>query len=110
MEEKYFLYFEEIDWAIRSNRAGWQIAFCPSAKIYHKGGSTIKGSGGNSLMMDFYYARNRILLARKFFPYTQPVLLMSFGWFVLRRILQGQFDRIPMLLKIIMRPDRFFGN
>ncbi len=110
MEEDYFLYFEEIDWAIRARAAGSEVAYCYEAIVYHKGGSTIKGGGGNSRMMDFYYARNRILLAIKFFPYTLPVLYLSFGWFVLRRISKRQADRVWMLLKIMMHPHRFFNS
>ena len=108
MEEKYFLYFEEIDWALRLKKLGWQIGFCPEAKVYHKGGATIKGYGDTTRMMDFYYARNRILLARKFFPYTLPTLMVAFGWFAIRRLMRGQFDRVIMLVRIMIRPHLFF--
>jgi GT2 family glycosyltransferase len=103
MEEKYFLYFEELDWSLNGRRNGWDTKACLRAKVYHKGGASTHAHKGNSKMTDFYYARNRILLARKFFPHTLPSLYISFTWFLIRRILKGQFDRIGMLFSIILK-------
>ncbi|MGY1943938.1 glycosyltransferase family 2 protein [Nocardia asiatica] len=37
----YFMYFEETDFCLRLNRAGWRVVFDPAATIMHKvGGST----------------------------------------------------------------------
>lgn len=39
MPENYFLYYEEVDWAKR--RGALPLAVCPSARVYHRGGSAI---------------------------------------------------------------------
>ena len=44
MEEGYFLYFEEIDWAVR-NRGRFAITFAHGAIVYHKEGGSIGSSG-----------------------------------------------------------------
>lgn len=35
LDDKYFIYCEEIDWAMRIKRAGWQIWCVPQAEIVH---------------------------------------------------------------------------
>ena len=41
MDERFFMYAEEIDWCMRVRRAGWDIYCLPSATVvHHAGGST----------------------------------------------------------------------
>lgn len=39
MREDYFLYYEEVDWALR--RGDLPLAYCPGGLVYHKGGTAI---------------------------------------------------------------------
>jgi hypothetical protein len=39
MPEDYFLYYEEVDWAMR--RGDLPLAFCPAARVFHRGGTAI---------------------------------------------------------------------
>jgi GT2 family glycosyltransferase len=46
LDERYFLYFEEIDYCLTARRAGWEVVFYPHAEIVHVGGqSTVKVPG-----------------------------------------------------------------
>lgn len=41
MDERFFMYAEEVDWCMRVKKAGWDIYCVPTAKIvHHAGGST----------------------------------------------------------------------
>jgi GT2 family glycosyltransferase len=42
MDKNYFLYFEESDWTLRANQAGYKSLYVPAAKIRHK----VSRSGG----------------------------------------------------------------
>ncbi len=37
LDTNYFIYWEETEWCIRINRAGWKIINVPQAHIWHKG-------------------------------------------------------------------------
>jgi len=42
LDERFFLFFEETDWALRIREAGWRIFHVPSARIYHLQGQSAK--------------------------------------------------------------------
>jgi GT2 family glycosyltransferase len=40
LDERYFLYFEEIDFCLRVQRSGWDVVCYPQAEIIHLGGKS----------------------------------------------------------------------
>jgi GT2 family glycosyltransferase len=109
MNQEYFLYFEELDWAIRGKRRGWKMSFCHDSMVYHKmGASTRDTERKNSLLADFYVVRNRILVSMNYYPYVLISLYTSFIIFAINRVKRGQFERVLMLIKILLRPSRHF--
>lgn len=105
MEEKYFLYCEEIDWALRA-RGKYKIACQPESIVYHKEGGTIGASNTNinekPLYADFYSLRNRIWITKKFFPWFLPTVYLGFIGVIINRIRRKQFSRIPMIVRIML--------
>ncbi len=61
--EKYFLYFEEVDFSIKVRKT-YKIAFASKANIYHRGGAGI-GWANYSSTYYYYYTRNRFLLFKE---------------------------------------------
>jgi len=45
LDERYFLYFEEIDYCLSARRAGWDVVFYPHARIVHLGGQSSVKTG-----------------------------------------------------------------
>jgi hypothetical protein len=35
MDERFFLYFEDVDWCYRMHAAGWKVYYCPAGKLVH---------------------------------------------------------------------------
>ena len=60
--EKFFLYYEEMDWSRRITNAGYKIYYQPLGKIYHKESLTV---GRQSPIKVYYQTRNRILYMRR---------------------------------------------
>jgi len=41
-DERFFLDWEGIDWSARAHTAGWEVWFCPAARVRHIGGVSIR--------------------------------------------------------------------
>lgn len=74
MEESYFLYFEEIDWAWRV-RGRFATGFASRAVVYHKEGGSIGSSslkGGRSTLSEYYLMRSKLKLIARHRPWLLP--------------------------------------
>jgi GT2 family glycosyltransferase len=40
MDQRYFMYSEEVDWCFRVRRRGWRICYLPAAQVTHLGGQS----------------------------------------------------------------------
>jgi GT2 family glycosyltransferase len=58
-DERFFCYYEDVDWSVRVARAGWRLEHVPAARFRHELGASDASVSGT-----FYRARNRILLQR----------------------------------------------
>jgi GT2 family glycosyltransferase len=71
-DERFFCYYEDVDWSVRVARAGWRLDHVPSARFRHElGGSGAPSSGA------FYRARNRVLLQRYTFGRTRRAAVLT---------------------------------
>ena len=107
MPECYFLYYEELDWSMMFNRAGYQIWYEPQCTIYHK---ESQSTGQNSPLRTYYLTRNRLLLVRRnpqeFYKTLAYLYLISIV--ALRDILKYTLTVRFNLLKSTLRALRDF--
>ncbi|MBK6714132.1 MAG: glycosyltransferase family 2 protein [Burkholderiales bacterium] len=61
-DERYFVYFEELDFALQARQAGWGTYFLATASAYHKGGGVSSQVKAHRL---FYSLRSRMLYSFK---------------------------------------------
>jgi GT2 family glycosyltransferase len=40
-DERFFMYFEDLDWCYRFTRAGWSVVYLPAARILHHRGASV---------------------------------------------------------------------
>ncbi|MBD3300260.1 MAG: glycosyltransferase [Candidatus Moranbacteria bacterium] len=52
MDERYFMYFEDVDWCRRFYEAGYDIVFVPKAKMFHYHTQSSKSNGFWSLFLN----------------------------------------------------------
>jgi N-acetylglucosaminyl-diphospho-decaprenol L-rhamnosyltransferase len=70
MDERYFLFFEDLEWGNRARRVT-RIGYAHRSVVMHRGGTTIGSPGGNtkgSPLGHFLEYRNRILFVRESYP------------------------------------------
>jgi GT2 family glycosyltransferase len=71
-DERFFMYFEDIDFARRAAEAGWVSWYLAEAVAVHRGGGTSEQVKAHRL---FYSLRSRIFYAFKHFPRNQAWLV-----------------------------------
>ena len=64
LDPEFFAYHEDLDWCIRARRAGYRVAYVPSAVVYHRMHAST-GGGGYLSPITYLSARNSILFVQK---------------------------------------------
>lgn len=67
LDESFFLFSEETDWAYRFRRAGWKVLFFPGAECVHVGGA----SHGGRLFRENVRGHLRFLAKHRGEPYAE---------------------------------------
>ncbi len=104
-DERYFLYYEEADWALAGgppNRPAW----APGALVYHRYGASSKsrraGAGAasdRSPLSDFHMTRSRILFALKWRPLLAPLAIVAGVCQAAARWIQGRPENAASVLR-----------
>lgn len=81
LDESYFMYAEDIDWAFRMKQKGWKIMFLPDATILHKKKQSGRGSASISVrrQTDRYFFETMLQFYDKHMHASYPWLV---SWLV----------------------------
>jgi GT2 family glycosyltransferase len=74
LDERFFYYWEETEWCLRTAKAGWQVYHAPQAKLWHKG---VQRDYQPAPSVTYYNTRNRFLLLAK---HRAPIRVWFFTW------------------------------
>jgi GT2 family glycosyltransferase len=108
LDEKFFTYYEDIDWSLRMKSLGYDLGFVKESIIYHHGLSSSKNKknreGVISSKIHYFNIRNHILLLKKhnnlfnFFGivFFQIIKITSYIFYFLIRF---RFNKLTMVLK-----------
>lgn len=99
MEEDYFLYYEEVDWAFR--RGELPLRVVPEAIIWHFGGTSIgTGSVGRrpSPFSNYFNYRNRVRFLKRFNPASLPIAYAYAVAKAIQLMLKGAPDEAHALI------------
>jgi N-acetylglucosaminyl-diphospho-decaprenol L-rhamnosyltransferase len=78
-DERFFVYFEEVDLSLRAQNLGASSYYLAEACIFHKGGGTSTQVKAKRL---FYSLRSRVLYARKHFGKVSTAIVLVLTLFV----------------------------
>ena len=108
LDEKFFNYYEDVDWSLRMKNLGYDLGFVKESIIYHHGSSSSKNKknkeGVISSKIHYFNIRNHILLLKKhknlfnFFGivFFQIIKITSYIFYFLIRF---RFNKLTMVLK-----------
>lgn len=103
MDESFFLYYEEIEWAKRSD-GRFSIGFAHGATVYHKEGGSIGSSGiagGRSGASEYWLTRSRLRFIRRYAPILLPWHWLLTLALVGRRILRRHFKSAAAMMRAL---------
>ena len=83
LDTDLFMYWEDADFCMRAQRAGFNCMFVPSAQLWHK---ISKTTGARSPLTTFLSTRNQLVWISRYLPY--PGKATALGFTLLRKILQ----------------------
>lgn len=91
MDERYFLYFEELDWALRATRAGFTLGWAKDSVVVHKEGAVIGSStrGKPSELSAFFMTASYIRLLQANRPMLVPLGLAISGTRIIKWLVSG---------------------
>ncbi|MCJ7646948.1 glycosyltransferase family 2 protein [bacterium] len=53
LDERFYMFFEEVDWCFRIKKRGWKIYFMPSAEIIHYGSQSARPSMTRMMILGY---------------------------------------------------------
>lgn len=91
MEESYFLYFEELDWAERGKER-FGLGYARNSLVYHKAGGSTQTRSQRSVLAAYFLARNRLVVTRKFFPQHIRTVRFELAIETLKSAIRGRWS------------------
>lgn len=91
LDERFFLYYEDVDFCLRARKAGYDCLIVPNSKIWHKISSSVSKLGSPKVLR--YHYRNALLLTEK----NAPFLIRIFRHFWAGLIFLKQLLKLTIL-------------
>jgi GT2 family glycosyltransferase len=85
LDERFFMYGEEMDWCLRTKKAGWTVMYYPDAEIIHHKGECSKS---NSRKATFEFYRSMYLFHKKHFAdnYNPTINIIIYAGIFLKAV------------------------
>ena len=103
LDENFFLYYEDVDFVVRAQMAGFELVQEPAAVIYHRQTPTVAGRGVSPLKL-YYNTRNRLYLMRKHARmgiWFVTYFAATRAGYALRYLVTGEFKLLVFMIRAI---------
>jgi len=107
LNDRFFLYYEDVEWSLRIRSLGYKLYYCPKSVIYHEAGVSSKSEnagkeGSLSPQVHYFATKNNILVLRKYTPwYFVPSVFLfhsgRYAAFISYFIIRKRFQKIKFL-------------
>lgn len=86
MDERYFLYLEDVDWCLRGRRAGIATWFVPEAVVRHQVSRTLRSERWSPHVRYYAYRNKYGLALRQGRPALRPLVIADAVWTLLKAL------------------------
>lgn len=76
LDERFFMYYEDLDWSIRFRQAGYRLLWVGKARLYHHESRSTGGT--DSPLRRYYLARSSVLFFRRHGHLGRPFFILLF--------------------------------
>ncbi|HUZ47369.1 MAG TPA: glycosyltransferase family 2 protein [Terriglobia bacterium] len=91
LDEQFFMYWEDADWAFRLKRAGWRLAVAEKSVVWHKESAAV---GRSSPRLDTYFNTSAVRFFRKNAPLPMFSVWSGVGLRLLKRMIFRDWVRV----------------
>jgi N-acetylglucosaminyl-diphospho-decaprenol L-rhamnosyltransferase len=101
-DERFFVYFEDLDLALRARALGWTSVYLVTAQAFHRGQGTTDAAKAHRL---YYFCRSRILFAFKHFTRTAAIAVAATTLLIepitrtVGAVMRGRGAEVPDILR-----------
>lgn len=96
LDERFFMYYEEVDWCYRMRQGGWRVYYLPSAEVKHHWAQGVIKSGVLDANRILY--RSQYLYFRKHHGLLQAIMLRGLSALLLA-VLSAKYKVFPPKVK-----------
>ncbi|MFZ0547316.1 MAG: glycosyltransferase family 2 protein [Candidatus Promineifilaceae bacterium] len=76
LDERFFMYYEDLDWSIRFRQAGYRLLWVGKARLYHQESRSTGGT--DSPLRRYYLARSSVIFFRRYAHQGRPLFIFFF--------------------------------
>ncbi|HLJ61981.1 MAG TPA: glycosyltransferase family 2 protein [bacterium] len=91
LDDGFFMYWEDTDFAFRLRRSGYRLAVAEHARVWHKESAS---TGKNSAVLDAYFSASAVRFFRRYAPLAVVPITIGAGSKILKRVWQGDWERV----------------
>jgi GT2 family glycosyltransferase len=107
MEEDYFLYFEDADWALRGS-GKFSLGFAPRSHVFHKWGVNSHKAAPLSSITFFY--RNRLRFVTRFLPKRLAAVKRALFEQMLRHLARGRWGQARIVFSTLLMAGKITAS
>jgi GT2 family glycosyltransferase len=114
LSTEYFLYFEELDWALRAKAKKFSLGYCNDSLIYHKGGASVHYHESNTngeinsfnsinSITEYNYVKSKLIYTHKRSKKIKKNIFIYINIliYILYNVKKGQFKYAYIILNAI---------
>lgn len=95
-EDRFFLYWEDVDLGFRLRKAGWKLAVAQSARVWHADSAS---TGRLSPIKDVYFSASTVAFFSRYAKFAFWPIGVGIGLRAIKRALRGNWQGVRAVLR-----------